>query len=131
MDDVRVDAGASETLSAEGVLIQRFAEELVAERVDSGHVDLKTVSFREMEQLSHEIGRRIAQQLGRRLTSEQCGELFSDDYNCPTCGLECEAVKHPRTVETIDGPAEIIELKSYCPQCRRNFFPCAGRHRPR
>ena len=100
-------------------------------RVSNGDVDLKTVSFREIEQLSHDIGRRIAQQLGRQFTDKQCAELYSDDYNCPTCGLECEAIKHPRTVETIDGPAEIIELKSFCPKCRRNFFPCAGRHRPR
>ena len=61
----------------------------------------------------------------------QTGAKNSDDYNCPTCGLECEAIKHLRTVETIDGPAEIIELKSFCPKCRRNVFPCAGRHRPR
>ena len=131
MDDVRVEARDSEALSAENTLIQRFAEELVAERVESGHVDLKTVSFRELEQLSHEIGRRVAQQLGQRLTFEQCGELYSDDYNCPTCGLECEAIKHPRVVETIDGPAEVVELKSYCPHCRRNFFPCARGYRPR
>lgn len=109
-------------------LVDRFAQELVAERVDSGHIDLKTASFRSIEQLSHEIGKRVAQQLGSRMTERQCGELYSDDYNCPTCGLECEAIKHPRVVETVDGSAEIIELKSFCPQCRRNFFPCARNH---
>jgi hypothetical protein len=131
MDNTQTGAKHSATPFAVDGLVERFAEELAGERVSNGDVDLKTVRFREIEQLSHDIGRRIAQQLGRQFTDKQCAELYSDDYNCPTCGLECEAIKHPRTVETIDGPAEIIELKSFCPKCRRNFFPCAGRHRPR
>lgn len=128
MDDTR---NGSENSAAFDELVDQFAKQLVAERVDSGYLDLKTASFRTIEQLSHDIGKRVAQQLGGQITGQQCGELYSDDYNCPTCGLECEAIKHPRVVETIDGPAEIIELKSFCPKCRRNFFPSARRHRPR
>lgn len=128
MDETQTGSKDSAAFDA---LVDRFAKDLVAERVDSGHIDLKTASFRAIEQLSHEIGQRVARQLGGQMTGEQCGELYSDDYNCPVCGLDCEAIKHSRTVETIDGPAEIIELKSFCPKCRRNFFPCAGRQRPR
>lgn len=128
MDDTQTDTKKSEAPSAFDAMVKRFAEELVAERVSSGHINLKTASFRTIEQLSHDIGKRVAQQLGQQFTGQQCGELYSDDYNCPVCGLECEAIKHPRIVETVDGPAEIIELKSFCPQCRRNFFPCAEHH---
>ena len=48
---------------------------------------------------------------------------MSPDYDCPTCGLECEAVRRKRTIKTVDGSTDIEELKSYCPKCRRYFSP--------
>jgi len=128
MDETQTGSGTSAALDS---LVERFAKEFVAERVDGGYVNLRTVGFREVEQLSHEIGQRVARQLGGQITAGQCGELYADDYNCPVCGLDCEAIEKTRTVETIDGPAEIVELKSFCPKCRRNFFPCARDQRPR
>lgn len=110
--------------------IDRFAKELVQERIAHGHIDLRTMSFAQMEILSHQIAKRVAQHLGHEMTSRQA-ELHADDYNCPTCGLECEALRHKRTVHSIDGETEVVELRSYCPKCRRYFFPCASRHRPR
>jgi len=104
--------------------IDRFAKELVQERIDNGHIDLKTMSFTEMEQLNHQIARRVSQHLGREMTERQC-ELYSDDYNCPTCGLDCEAVRQTRTIHSIDGATQVEEVKSYCPKCRRSFFPGA------
>ena len=67
--------------------IDRFAKELVQERIDSGQIAVKNMSFAEMKMLSHQIGRRVAQHLGHQMTSLQ-SELYSDDYCCPTCGLE-------------------------------------------
>ena len=104
--------------------IDRFAKELVQGRIDNGHIDVRNMSFAEMEMLSHQIGRRVAQQLGHEMTGRQA-ELYSDDYCCPTCGLECEAIRHTRTIHSIDGQTEVVELKSYCPKCRRSFFPCS------
>ena len=104
--------------------VDRFAKELVQERIDNGHIDVRNMSFADMEMLSHRIGQRVAQHLGHELSSRQC-ELYSDDYCCPTCGLECEAVKRKRTIRTIDGETEVDEIKSFCPKCRRSFFPCA------
>ncbi len=104
--------------------IDRFAKELVQERIDNGHIDVKNMSFAEMEMLSHQIGRRVAQQLGHQMTVQQ-SELYSDNYNCPTCGLDCEATYRTRTIHSINGETEVVELKSYCPKCRRSFFPCA------
>ena len=104
--------------------IDRFAKELVQERIDQGHLAVRNMSFAEMEMLSHQIGRCVAQQLGHQMTGLQA-ELYSDDYCCPTCGLECEAIKHNRTIHTIDGATEVVELRSFCPKCRRYFFPGA------
>ena len=105
--------------------IDRFAKELVQERIDSGQIAVKNMSFAEMKMLSHQIGRRVAQHLGHQMTSLQ-SELYSDDYCCPTCGLECEAIQKTRTIHSIDGPTEIVELKSYCPKCRCVVLPRAG-----
>ena len=104
--------------------IDRFAKELVQERIDNGHIDVKNMSFAEMEMLSHQIGRRVAQHLGRQMTEQQA-KLYSDDYCCPTCGLDCEATYRTRTIPSIDGATAVVELKSYCPKCRRSFFPCS------
>jgi ribosomal protein S27AE len=82
------------------------------------------MSFAEMEILSHQIGRRVAQQLGHQMTSLQA-ELYSDDYWCPTCGLDCEATYRTRTIHAINGETAVVELKSFCPKCRRSFFPCS------
>ena len=111
--------------------LKAFTNRLIDERVADGEIDLRTMTFAEMETLGHEIGRRVAQMLDGQLTERQNETLYSDDYNCPSCGLECEAIKHPRTIQTVDGPTEIVELKSYCPKCRRYFFPGASRQRPR
>jgi len=112
-----------ETLGPLDSFVERFARELVQERIDNGHIDVASMSFAEMEMLSHQIGRRVAQQLGHEMTDRH-STLDSHDYCCPTCGLECEAIKQPRSLHTIDGETKVIELKSFCPKCRRSFFPC-------
>ena len=111
-----------ETLGPLDSVVDRFAKQLVQERIDNGHLDVQNMSFAEMEMLSHQIGRRVAQHLGHQMTRRQSA-LFSDDSCCPTCGLECEALRHTRTIHSIDGATEVVELKSFCPQCRRSFFP--------
>ena len=119
MDDRHPALGNSSPLEP---FLARFAKELVQERIDNGHLDVRNMSFAEMEMLSHQIGRRVAQHLDHERTGRQ-SELYSDDYCCPTCGLECEALDHTRTLHSIDGATEVVELKSYCPECRRSFFP--------
>lgn len=119
-----------ENSSATDAAFDAFTKQIIADRLAAGDIDLKTMSFASMELFAHELGQRLARSLGGELTSLQ-GDLYSDDYNCPTCGLECEAIKHPREIQTVDGTVEIVELKSYCPQCRRNFFPGASPKRPR
>ena len=74
--------------------IEAFTTELIAERAASGEIDLETMSFADMEMLSHQIGRRVARQLGANLAQQQ-GELYSDDDNCPICGIDCEVMIVP------------------------------------
>lgn len=103
-------------------LLEELVRVLVAERVESGAVDIETMTFAEMEQISHGLGRELSRRLQGSFVSDQGGRM-PPDYDCPTCGLECEAVRTKRTIKTVDGLAEIEELKSYCPKCRRCFFP--------
>lgn len=108
------------TRSAE--LLEELVQALVSERIESGAVDIDTMTFAEMEQVSHGLGRELSRRLQGAFTTDQADRMASD-YDCPTCGLECEAVRDKRTIKTVDGPAEVEELKSYCPKCRRYFFP--------
>jgi len=112
----------TETKRRSAELLSELVEALIEERIDHGEIDLATMSFAEIEQMGHELGQRLAAGFDHQLTGQQA-ELCCDDWCCPTCGLECEAIRTPRTIKTIDGPTEIIELKSYCPKCRRSFFP--------
>jgi hypothetical protein len=135
-------------------VVDRFTKELVRERIDNGHFDVRNMSFAKMEMLSQQIGRRVAQHLGQQMTSRQ-SELYLDDDCCPMCGLECEPVYRTRThrvfvlnilrairrrravtacrsyrprlrtIYSIDGETEVVELRCFCHQCRRYSFPCA------
>ena len=106
-----------------GTFVDRFARELVRERIDNGHIDVASVSVAEMETLSRQIGRRVAEQLGNELTDRR-SESHSHDDCCPNCGRECEAIKQLRSLHTIDGETKVVELRSFCPKCRRSSFPC-------
>ena len=41
--------------------------------------------------LTHQIGRHVAKHQGHEMAGRQSG-LWSDDYCCPTCALEREAI---------------------------------------
>lgn len=116
--------------SARDAAFEAFTQQIIADRLAAGDLQLKTMSFADMELLAHEMGQRLARAMRGELTCLQA-DLSSDDDNCPTCGLECEAIKQPREIQGLDGPTEIVELKSYCPKCRRSFFPGASPKRPR
>jgi hypothetical protein len=75
-----------------------------------------------IEARAHELG----QQLSREIQARRMGELVAGRMAtapCPKCRARCELDFEPRTVTSIDGPVEILELQGYCPTCRRAFFP--------
>jgi uncharacterized protein with PIN domain len=78
-----------------------------------------------IEARAHELGR----QLSRTVQARHMGELTSHEVRsakCPACGTRCEVVPKQRPVTSIDGPLAFDEPASYCPQCRRGFFPPPG-----
>jgi uncharacterized protein with PIN domain len=75
-----------------------------------------------IETRAHELGR----QLSRTVQATHMGELASHAASatkCPTCGTRCEVIPKKRQLTSIDGPLALDEPTSYCPQCRRGFFP--------
>jgi hypothetical protein len=78
-----------------------------------------------IEARAHELGR----QLSRTVQAGHMGELTSHatrSVKCPECGTRCEVVPKQRRLTSIDGPLTFDEPTSYCPQCRRGFFPPPG-----
>lgn len=116
--------------SAREAAFEAFTKQIIADRLAAGDIDLKTMRFADMELLAHEMGQRLARAMSGELTGLQA-DLFSGEGSCPTCGRECEAIKSPREIQGLDGPTEVVELKCYCPKCRRSFFPGASPKRPR
>ena len=78
-----------------------------------------------IEARAHELGR----QLSRTIQANHMEELASHStrsVKCPACGTRCEVVPKERRLTSIDGPLAFDEPTSYCPQCRRGFFPPPG-----
>jgi hypothetical protein len=113
-------------------LVEQLAEVIVRERLEEEGLDAATLSFARAEDISHEIGRQVAVRLQRNFSETQAEAIeLKNEFCCERCGLECECTRTPRRVQTISGPAEIIELICYCPRCRRSFSPDTDRFRDR
>ena len=78
-----------------------------------------------IEARAHELGRHLS----RTVQASHMGEMTSHAAclaKCPECGTRCEVVPKPRRLTSIDGPLAFDEPTSYCPRCRRGFFPPSG-----
>jgi hypothetical protein len=78
--------------------------------------------YSQIEARAHELGRHFSRQIQAR----QIGTLVAGRTTtllCPKCRARCELDVGKRAVTSIDGPVEVQELKGYCPDCRRAFFP--------
>ncbi len=49
----------------------------------------------------------------------------STTAKCPTCGMRCDVAPQKRSLQSVDGAAEVADLQAYCTGCRRSFFPAA------
>lgn len=56
----------------------------------------------------------------------QQAQAMGSEHACPTCGTVCFSKREQRTIQGLDGPFEHDEPASYCPTCRRDFFPSAS-----
>jgi uncharacterized protein with PIN domain len=78
-----------------------------------------------IEARAHELGRKLS----RTVQASHMGEMASHTTSavkCPECGTRCEVVPKQRRLTSIDGPLAFDEPTSYCPRCRRGFFPPPG-----
>jgi uncharacterized protein with PIN domain len=78
-----------------------------------------------IEARAHELGRRLS----RTVQASHMGELTTHEtrsVKCPECETRCEVVPKRRRLTSIDGPLAFEEPTSYCPRCRRGFFPPPG-----
>jgi len=82
----------------------------------------KALTWAEIEDVGHEIGRLAATEVDQKIQRQQA-EDFDHTHDCPQCGRPCSpSIKH-RSLETRDGPADLSEPACYCNACERSFFP--------
>ena len=70
----------------------------------------------------------LGKQLSRAVQQRQMSELAATQATtakCPTCGTRCDVRPMKRSVQSVDGSAELTELQGFCTGCRRSFFPAA------
>lgn len=80
--------------------------------------------YQQIEDAAH----RSAQELSQAIQRQACREVAvikSDQCACPWCGRETETKLITRTIQSADGPVEVIEPHGTCTACRRSFFPSA------
>lgn len=104
-------------------LLKELAELQVEELVEAGEFD-ETPHFGRLERIGHELGREVGREVHQRTTREVAARC-DIQAPCPTCGARCGVTTKRRTIESIDGPVELVEAVANCRRCRRSFFPSA------
>lgn len=84
----------------------------------------KVPHFSEIEGAGHQLGQLLSRVTQGRMANEVAVEE-PPQQACPECGEACSVRTEKRLVTGIDGPVELLEPKSHCPACRRDFFPSA------
>lgn len=112
-------------LAARQARVQALVAEMLAlELAEGGDESDENINDIEdgMVALGDAVAREYAaQKLGRRLPQS------APPPRCPRCGHASEnRGLRPRKLITRRGQVPITEMKCYCPQCRRNFFPSVG-----
>ncbi len=77
-----------------------------------------------IERRAHALGKQLSQEVQARQMRELAASQ-SRAAKCPACGRVCDLEPQKRTLQSVDGPTEALELKGHCPGCRRAFFPAA------
>jgi uncharacterized protein with PIN domain len=108
--------------------LQRLVNEAAAAAVelDRANGTIQGVPhYSVIELRAHELGQQLSREIQRRQMAETVAG-HSSVARCPTCGARCDAKPKRRSVKSIDGSIELMELEASCPFCRRAFFPSAG-----
>ena len=89
----------------------------------------KPPHFSQIEKMAHRLARQLSCRVQERANREVVAQVPTA-ADCPACGRSCQLKHATRTVQSIDGPIELLELSGFCPRCRRAFFPSAGSDGP-
>ena len=81
----------------------------------------KDITFSQIEQLSHRIGKQLARRLTEQALDRNSKELDST-ATCPQCQRVCRVTRHQREMITVDGRLIYLEPACHCETCRRDFF---------
>lgn len=87
------------------------------------------VDFRTFEQIATAAAHGLTEGTLQLLLEQQAGKL-PDQQPCPECGKPCPTKPHTRPLTARGAQIQQVERISHCPDCRRDFFPPAGRSGP-
>jgi hypothetical protein len=88
------------------------------------------VDFDMMEQLAQAAAAGLTQGVLSTLLEQQAQSL-GEQQPCPHCGTLCLLRREPRPLATPTATLTPSEPVSYCPACRRDFFPPTADPAPR
>lgn len=117
---------AAKQARAVGEEIRQFAAQL-RQKVYGGQAcpDWGTL-FTEIEELGVQIGDAVCREFVQQSVSQQteAGEEGGQEHRCPTCDGPLEPRDaEPRPLLTRRGEIGWQEPQTYCPKCRKAFFP--------
>ena len=80
--------------------------------------------YSRIEAATHQSGRQLSCRIQARCVDEIAAGARLQAA-CPSCGRLCPLSARRRTLESTDGPVEVLEPVGHCDRCRRSFFPSA------
>ena len=105
--------------------MRELAELVAREQYGPDGVPLE-ITFSQIEQLGHQVGRLTATTFDQTV-QHQHTDHFQHRHSCPQCGNACSLAREkPRELQTLDGSARLEEPEFFCTDCQRSFFPSTG-----
>jgi len=107
--------------------LERLMKETAETAVDLSRADgtIRGVPhYSTIEPHAHELGKQLSREVQQRQMTEVTA-VQSLPAKCPGCGTRCDTSPKTRRLTSIDGEVRVQERASYCPACRRAFFPSA------
>ncbi len=105
------------------------AADVAAELHQSEAGETGVPHFSQIESAAHQVGRDVSCRIQARHANEVASNA-PQQAPCPGCGRECDLKFKRRSVNSTDGPVDLLEPFGECDRCRRSFFPSAAEARP-
>ncbi len=104
--------------------LQELAELISHERFGEAGIP-KEITFSEIEEIGHQVGRLAAGTIDQTLQLRHAEHLTGVEP-CPECGRDCRVERRERTLQTRDGTVALDEPVCHCGACERDFSPSAS-----